>query len=119
MRILAWDRRVKFKDGAPLEMQGWEDIIRAVEGEVLNIKNWPNRLGLAKSQAHEFYNGALSEFRGFKDAWRNHVMHSRKDYDANEAKGVKTHVHRFLQALAVRLSESHRTPRVWGKKQII
>jgi len=119
MRTLAWDRRVKFKDGAPLEMQGWEDIIRAVEGEVQGIKNWPNRLGLAKSQAHEFYNGALSEFRGFKDAWRNHVMHSRRDYEADEAKGVKTHVQRFLQALAVRLSESKRTPKVWGKKQIV
>lgn len=83
-------------------MQGWEDI-----------RNWPSRLGLAKSQAHEFYNGVLSESRGFKDAWRNHVMHSRRDYEADEAKGVKAHVQRFLQALAVRLSEDKRTPKIW------
>lgn len=119
MRTLAWDRRIKFKNGAPLEMQEWGEIIKAVEKEVENIRNWPNRSGLAKSQAHEFYNGALSEFRGFKDAWRNHVMHSRRDYEADEAKGIKAHVQRFLQALAVRLSEDKRTPKIWGKKQII
>jgi len=119
MRILALDRRVKFKNDAPLEMQGWEDILKGIETEVSKIGGWPNRLGLAKTQAQEFYNSAMGEFRGFKDAWRNHVMHTRRSYNAEDAKSILGHVCRFMQTLATRLSESTRTPKKWTKRQII
>jgi len=119
MRILAWDRRVKLKNKAPLELQGWDDILKAVQTEINKIVNWSGRRGLAKVQALEFYNGAMAEFRGFKDAWRNHVMHTRRDYNSNDAKSVLSHASRFMEILATRLSESQRTPRVWTKNEII
>jgi hypothetical protein len=119
MRMLAWDRRVSVVRNRPLELQQWKDILDGIQSEVDAITNWPNRLGLAKTQAEEFYNGALAEFRGFKDAWRNHAMHDRRSYNFDEAKGVMTHVKRFMQGLSMRLSESSRTPKVWGKGQVI
>ena len=119
MQVLAWDRRVGNVHNKPLELQQWKDMLDGVEREVCKITNWPNSRGLAKTQAEEFYNGILAEFRGFKDAWRNHVMHSRRDYEFSEAKAVMNHVSRFMSTLAIRLSESKRTPRMWGKSQII
>lgn len=119
MQVLAWDRRVGNVRNKPPELHQWQDILNGVQGEVNKITGWPNSRGLAKIQAEEFYNGALAEFRGFKDAWRNHVMHSRRDYEFDEAKAVLSHVSRFMSALATRLSESNRTPRVWGKSQIM
>jgi len=119
MQVLAWDRRVGNVHNKPPELQQWKDILDGVEAEVNKIASWPNSLGLAKVQAEEFYNGILAEFRGFKDAWRNHVMHSRRDYECDEAKAVMSHVSRFMRTLATRLSESKRTPRKWGKSQIM
>jgi len=119
MQVLAWDRRVRNVRNKPAELQQWKDVLDGVEAEVNKITTWPNSLGLAKTQAEEFYNGALAEFRGFKDAWRNHVMHSRRDYEFDEAKAVMSHVSRFMSTLAKRLSESKRTPRIWGKSQIM
>ncbi len=119
MRVLAWDRRVSVVRNKPLELQQWKDILDGIQVETDKITNWPNTLGLAKTQAEEFYNGAMAEFRGFKDAWRNHAMHDRRSYNFDEAKGVMAHVKRFMQVLATQISESKRTPVRWGKKQII
>jgi hypothetical protein len=119
MQVLAWDRRVGNVRNKPPQLQQWKDVLDGVGAEVNKITGWPNSLGLAKTQAEEFYNGALAEFRGFKDAWRNHVMHSRRDYEFDEAKAVMSHVSRFMRTLATRLSESKRTPKIWGKSQII
>jgi hypothetical protein len=119
MRVLAWDRRVSVVRNKPLELQQWKDILDGVQAKVDLIVNWPNTLGLAKTQAEEFYNGALGEFRGFKDAWRNHVMHDRRSYSFDEAKAIMTHVERFMKTLATRISESKRTPLRWTKKQVL
>lgn len=119
MRILAWDRRVTVVRNKPLELQQWKDILDGVQKEVDLIVNWPNTLGLAKTQAEEFYNGALEEFKGFKDAWRNHVMHDRRSYSFDEAKGIMAHVERFMKTLATRISEKKRTPLRWTKKQVL
>lgn len=119
MRTLAWDRRVSVVRNKPLELQQWKDILDGVQAKVDLIVNWPNTLGLAKTQAEEFYNGAMGEFRGFKDAWRNHVMHDRRAYNFDEAKAVMAHVERFMKTLATRISESKRTPLRWTKKQIL
>ncbi len=119
MRVLAWDRRVSIVGNKPLELQQWQDILSGVQKKVDLITQWPNSLGLAKTQAEEFYNGAMGEFRGFKDAWRNHVMHDRKSYNFDEARGILAHVERFMKTLAQRISESQRTPVQWTKKQIL
>jgi hypothetical protein len=61
---------------------------------------------MAKSEELAFLSGAAAQFRYFKEAWRNHVAHSRATYDDIEALRIMSHVHQFMDELAVRgLSE--------------
>ncbi len=121
MRALAHDRRIsklpKKKD-APVDMGTWEDIIKELETQADKIAGWPNKKGKIKVQAQEFYNGANAEFRGFKDAWRNHVAHNRHPYTREDALSVLSHVKRLMSLLATRISETSRTPLVWTKAEL-
>jgi len=116
IRVLAYDRRVRFNKG-PIEMQDWKAIIDQLQNEISKIGNWMK--SPQRAQAEEFYNTALSEFRGFKDAWRNHVMHARRDYGPEDVSSVFSHVNRFMRLLSTRISETERTPLTWTKKQIL
>jgi hypothetical protein len=122
MRVFAWDRRasVKTKGGKeyPLDLATWEDVIKAVNQEVDKVANWPRTKGEIRTQASEFYNSAMQEFRAFKDAWRNHIMHGRRAYIAADASQVMEHVKRLAETLSARISETERTPRVWTKAQL-
>ncbi len=53
----------------------------------------------------EFLSPAAAQFRFFKDAWRNHAMHSREKYTPEEAMSVATSVQSFMKHLAKRLKE--------------
>jgi len=61
--------------------------------------------GTEKQELQEFYFPLLADVRGFKDAFRNHVMHTRKTYSQTEANDVLEHVNRFLKLLATRVTE--------------
>lgn len=56
--------------------------------------------GPRKQKAQEFYHPTLKEVNGFKDAWRNHVVHVRREYATKDAEGVSSHVGRFMNLLA-------------------
>ena len=58
-----------------------------------------------KQSAQEFYCPVLQEIRAIKDAWRNHVMHSRRDYEPDEAVAILAHVNRFMTTLAAKVKE--------------
>jgi hypothetical protein len=105
MRVLAQDRKVVLPRKKPIELEQWNKIIQGIESEVAKVGNWPATLGRAAAQ--QFYNGAVVELRGFKDAWRNHVMHARTNYNEGEAAGVMEYVKAFMVRLSTRLSESH------------
>jgi hypothetical protein len=121
LRALAHDRRISKlpkRRNAPIEMGTWEDIIRELDEHPAKIANWPNTMGEVKVQAQEFYNGSLTEYRGFKDKWRNHVMHTRREYLINDALSAMEHVKRLMGILADRISETKRTPLIWTKSQL-
>jgi hypothetical protein len=61
--------------------------------------------GRQKQDTQEFYFPLLHELRGFKDAFRNHVMHARQSYTQQDAVAVLDYVDRFMQALATRITE--------------
>ncbi|MGA8499368.1 MAG: hypothetical protein WB764_28070 [Xanthobacteraceae bacterium] len=116
LRVLAWDRRVVAKNKGgnpiPLELAEWGSLIRDVEAKVKEIQNWRSKL--TREDAHQFYNRLLVEARAFNDGWRRHVMHSRSHtFDDSEALALWSHVMRFMQTMAKRLSEAERMPRVW------
>ena len=78
----------------PIDLATWEVILKSLDAEVAKMSSWPRTKGEVRTQALEFYNSALEEFRAFKDAWRNHIMHSRRSYIAADATQVMEHVRR-------------------------
>jgi hypothetical protein len=63
-----------------------------------------------------FYRGALGEFEGFKDAYRNNVMHARKSYNEHEALALLNHVRDFMERLAAKIDETAKKQIRWGVK---
>lgn len=110
LRVLAKELRVTFPD--PIDYQEWHTIIEKIQSEATTrCDRLQGRE--AKTAARSFYNGAVGEFRAFKDAWRNHVMHARDSYDEPQALSVMNHVGEFMQRLSAKLSERKRTPIRW------
>jgi hypothetical protein len=110
LRILARDRRVKIKK-TKLDYAEWQTVIDGITKKIEEMAK--ARRGPKKSEALEFYRGALGEFYAFKDAWRNHVMHSRERYDENQALSAFQHVSEFMKRLSTRLSEAKISPLAW------
>ncbi len=88
----------------PIEFAEWDKILDqlypAVEKKV-------NALGpsLVKQQTQEFYFTLLFDIKGFKDAFRNHVMHTRRTYSQKAADDALDYVRRFFALLSTRVSE--------------
>lgn len=72
LRALARERRVKLPKKRLLEWEGWNGVIVGIRKQVDLIGNKPR--GPARDAALGFDRGALEEFEGFKDAYRNNVM---------------------------------------------
>lgn len=84
----------------PLEYQEWGVIIENIEAQIKKtVAALPKRTP-AKSDTSELYSRAASQFYHFKEAWRNHVSHSRRSYDPREAQIVFDSVKAFMQTLA-------------------
>jgi hypothetical protein len=83
----------------PIEYSQWEKILSQLH-EKVDAKIDSMRAGPKKQAAQEFYYSALSDVGGFKDAWRNHVMHGRKQYKSADGIAVLGHVERFMKTLA-------------------
>jgi len=83
----------------PLEYGQWEKIINQLPEKIEARVNAMDH-GEDRQTTQEFYWSSLSEIRGFKDAWRNHVMHTRRDYTREDAIAVFSHVQRFMNGLA-------------------
>lgn len=117
LRALARDRRITTPKKQPLELATWEEIIKQLEDAEKAIQGYPKTL--AREAQYDFYHGALMQFRAFKNAFRNQIMHTRKSYDRLRAESVFNHVREFMQILATQISENTRTPKIWkGKKWV-
>jgi hypothetical protein len=82
----------------------WGKMLNTCEARV---KDRMDKLGPGKrkQEMQELYIPLVQDIRGFKDAFRNHVMHSRKYYSQQDAKAILGHVKRFMLSLAPRVSE--------------
>ncbi len=81
-----------------IEFENWKNIIDQIEKEIRKLEALPK--GPAKTATLTFYSEAASQFRYFKDAWRNHVSHARAQYDEREALTIFEHVRTFMHDLA-------------------
>lgn len=80
-----------------IELANWKNIIDQIESAIRAMEQQPKTP--EKTEKIKAYSAAASQFRYFKDAWRNHVSHSREHYDAREAETVFLHVKDFMQAM--------------------
>jgi hypothetical protein len=59
----------------------------------------PNTHGPDWKKKQQFYSEAACEFMFIKAAWRNHVMHGREKYDAEQASNIYSHTYEFMKRL--------------------
>lgn len=83
---------------ADVGLENWNTIIERIEAEIKAMER--QRKSQEKPDAMEFYSRAAITFTYFKDAWRNHVSHSRQSYDEQEAEIVLRHTKDFMRQLA-------------------
>ncbi len=88
----------------PIAWVEWDKMLDAVHDRV-DTKILAMASGKRKQGAQECYYPLLRDVRGFKEAFRNHVMHTRAEYTPEDAKAVLDHVQRFMTLLATRVKE--------------
>jgi len=88
----------------PLPWGTWEDVLNNIKSRVAERIHKAIR-GPRKQQYQEFYNPLIDCIERFKDAYRNHVMHTRREYTNQEALAIFDQVRYFMSRLAERLNE--------------
>jgi hypothetical protein len=88
----------------PVKLCTWETLLTGLEKGVKK-KEANISTSAAKRETYEFYSHAVSQFRSFKDAWRNKTAHKRATYQAGQAKDIMDNVKQFMLHLANRLKE--------------
>lgn len=96
LRALAARLNVTFT--VPIELEQWRNIIDRIEKEIRQQEAQPK--STERSKELQFCAECASHFWYFKEAWRNHVSHSRVNYDPAQAERVLWHVRDFMRALA-------------------
>jgi hypothetical protein len=88
----------------PLNYATWEQMLGSVQA---NIDKRVERLrpGAKKQDLQQFYYPLLQDLGGFRDAWRNHTMHTRDEYSPAAAEDILRHVKRFMVQLSTKVSE--------------
>ncbi len=74
-----------------------EKSVRAIEVSQNKPPNWKDN--------REFYSQCISDFKIFKNAWRNASMHGRGKYGEEEALDIMNRVRSFMQTMSARFSE--------------
>ncbi len=100
--------RLKEKKGKPLPLEyaQWEAVLNGIEQAIEKKYAQPNMPKKTKSETRAFYNGVWAEFQGFKDMYRNDVMHVRSTCSSSQAAEALQHVGAFMRRLATCVRES-------------
>lgn len=107
LRALARRMKVKLPKRKRLEWAQWQEVLREMRAKTEHL-HASMKAGPAKDEALEFFNGAIGQFYGFKDEFRNQVMHTRKHYDEFEAASALTRVRDFMDKLSHKIDEKGR-----------
>jgi hypothetical protein len=111
MRVVEWGlralcvhmglRRAKKKKGkrVPISYVDWETMLNQLQ-PLVDAKIAKMRRGEAKQEAQEFYYPVLQDIRAIRDAWRNHLMHTRATYSSADAEAIVSHVKRLMSVLS-------------------
>jgi hypothetical protein len=86
--------------GDELEYEGWNTVINQIYKKVKDLTESAQGTKKEKAKKREFYSGIMGEFSGFKDEWRNSIMHTRGKHNEDEARNVYKRVSDFMYRLA-------------------
>jgi hypothetical protein len=78
-------------------LEQWHNVIEQIESKIKDLHDL--KKSVYKSETLKQYSDAALEFRYFKEAWRNHAVHSREKYTDTDALRVLTHVRLFMLSL--------------------
>lgn len=99
MRVLEHGLRfMATRFAVPFATDSWHKVLKGIEDEIAALRNKQSQTQKDRDEI-TFYSDAASQFRHFKDAWRNHVAHARVNYDEKDATKVLAHVREFMQHL--------------------
>lgn len=112
LRGLARELRIKLPKKRSIEWEDWNGVLMGIKGKSDAIANRPR--GPNRDAALGFYRGALTEFEGFKDEFRNNVMHARKSYDEHQALSLLLKVRDFVERLSAKTDQAGKRI-IWGR----
>lgn len=78
--------------------ENWKNVIDLIEAKIRAMEGLPK--SPEKIARLKELSRLASQFRYFKDAWRNHVSHAHESYDDREAENVWHHVKTFMEQMA-------------------
>ncbi|MEO7275362.1 MAG: hypothetical protein ABIX28_11410 [Vicinamibacterales bacterium] len=88
----------------PVAYAQWENILNSLPARVQRRLR-KLRPGPRKQEREQFYNECIEEKNAIKQAWRNHIMHSREHVIREDAIAIIAHAKRLMGKLATRVSE--------------
>ena len=88
----------------PIEYLEWDKMLNQLP-DYVDKRTARTKKGPKKQEDQEFYYSILQDIRAIRDAWRNHVMHTRAYYGPKDAVAIMEHVKRIMNKLAERISE--------------
>jgi hypothetical protein len=90
---------VQWSGSGTLTQQQWQVIIDQIECRIREMEKSIAK-GNKKSDLMQAYSQAATAFRYFKEAWRNHVSHSKTSYNEEQAERIFQHVKAFMRDAA-------------------
>jgi len=82
----------------------WHEVLKELP-EAIRKKFNPHIGNPNWKEEEHFYSQLAVEFRHFKNAWRNYVMHAHEKYGRDEADAIYAHVKSFIDHAASQFSE--------------
>jgi hypothetical protein len=106
LRALSHSLQVSFpKTGTPIEWAQWQELIDQIRSKGGQHANALPK-GEGRDAARDFYSGAVGQFEGFKDKYRNAVMHVRASYTELDALSAMHHVRDFMNGLSRKIGQN-------------
>ena len=80
-----------------VDIKDWALILVNIDAALASMRQ--QKRTPARDRKLQYFSEARAHFGIFKDAWRNHVMHSRTNYDERQAISIYNSVHSLMQQL--------------------
>jgi hypothetical protein len=89
--------RVQLEPGE-LQRENWKNILDLIEKKIRAMEKEPK--SESKISKVQFLSEAATQFRWFKDAWRNNVAHGHVQYDERDGAPIFLHASDFFRHVA-------------------